>query len=590
MRLTGRVENRIAKDFPGRDARVVEELLAELVNHLTERGDREDKERIAAATLCAAAAAWTASSTRSSWPRRTGGTCWWARDWRTRAGGNAWRRTSGRECEGAGAPVGARNSQGSPKDASGRAWSLVRMHGHEHGHRPRTPEAERTRRWFMNKALLAGGVAAVATMTGCSAGSSDTASSSSSSAAASNGAPSGAPSGGPGGGAGGMGPGASEVKYADFVGVTTDGEVAGDLYSIHSTDVSTDKLVKAAQAFLDGLTTKERKASVFDVDDDEWLKWSNVDGYERQGARMGDLTEKQRALGYALLGAALSADGLTQTRNIMKLNAFLGDYNGGGKDTLTEGAYFFTFMGTPSTSKPWGFQYEGHHVAVNYFVLGDQVVMTPTFMGSEPTSATYDGEKITLFKKETEAGLALLRSLTAAQRKKVVSSEAKSGDNMKAGAGQDNLKLAYQGLAAADWSDTQRDNLLDLVRVYVGNLADGHAEVKMREVEDHLDDTYFHWIGETEDSSAFYYRVHSPVVLIEYDAQSPSPTATRTAAAAPAAPPPSSTSTPSSARPTPATTAWTSSSCTWRVTTEQLTGLRGPLTRKGFDSTVRPKF
>jgi hypothetical protein len=330
------------------------------------------------------------------------------------------------------------------------------------------------------------------------------------------------PSGGPGaGGGGGMGPGASAVKYADFVGVTTDGKVAGDLYSIHSTDVSTDKVVQKAQAFLDGLTTKERKASVFDIEDDEWLAWSNVDGYERQGARMGDLTDKQRDLGYALLGAALSADGLTQSRNIMKLNAFLGDYSGGGRDTLTEGAYFFTFMGTPSTTKPWGFQYEGHHLAINYFVLGDQVVMTPTFMGSEPTSATYNGEKITLFKKETKAGLTVLRSLTDAQRKKVISSESKAGDNLKAGAGQDNLQLAHQGLAAADWTDTQRDKLLDLVRTYVGNMADGHAEVKMKEVEDHLDATYFYWIGETDDDSAFYYRVHSPVVLIEYDAQSP---------------------------------------------------------------------
>ncbi|MFE9623775.1 hypothetical protein [Streptomyces sp. NPDC006527] len=41
---------------------------------------------------------------------------------------------------------------------------------------------------------------------------------------------------------------------------------------------------------------------------DEWLAWSNVDGYEREGVRMGDLSEKQRDLGYALLGAALSAD------------------------------------------------------------------------------------------------------------------------------------------------------------------------------------------------------------------------------------------------------------------------------------------
>ncbi|MFF4252144.1 DUF3500 domain-containing protein [Streptomyces sp. NPDC001663] len=392
-----------------------------------------------------------------------------------------------------------------------------------HGHRPRTPEAERSRRWFMNKALLAGGVAAAATMTGCSSKSSNSsdAAGGSSSYGGPGGMPSGGPSGGPGGGAGGMGPGAGEVKYADFKGVTTDGKLVDDLYSIHSTDVSTDGIVKAAQAFLDGLSAKERKSATFDVDDDEWLAWSNVDGYQRKGVRMGDITEKQRDLGYALLGAALSADGLAQTRNIMKLNAFLGDYSGGGRATLTEGAYFFTFMGTPSTTKPWGFQYEGHHVAINYFVLGDQVVMTPTFMGSEPTSATYKGERITLFRKETKAGLTLLRSLTSAQQKKVISSESKAGDNFKAGAGQDNARIAYQGLAATGWTETQRTHLLDLVRVYVGNMDDGHAEVKMTEVEEHLDETYFYWIGETKDSSAFYYRVHSPVVLIEYDAQSP---------------------------------------------------------------------
>ncbi|MGW1611467.1 DUF3500 domain-containing protein [Streptomyces sp. NPDC002285] len=218
------------------------------------------------------------------------------------------------------------------------------------------------------------------------------------------------------------------------------------LFSVHSTGVSTDALVKAAQAFLDGLSTKERRSCTFDVDADEWTAWSNVDGYERKGVRVGDLTTEQRDLGYALLGAALSAEGLKQARGIMKLNGLLGESRGGGQETLTEGHYFFTFMSTPSTTKPWGFQFEGHHVAINYFVLGDQVVMTPTFMGSESTSATYQGEKITLFRPETKAGLAMVRSLNTAQRAKA---------------------------------------------------------------------------GETKDDSAFYYRVHSPVVLIEYDAQAP---------------------------------------------------------------------
>ncbi|MFF9803272.1 hypothetical protein ACF1G3_38550, partial [Streptomyces rochei] len=51
MELTPRLKRRISRDYPGDDGQAVEEILLELVNYLTERGDREDKERIAAAAL-----------------------------------------------------------------------------------------------------------------------------------------------------------------------------------------------------------------------------------------------------------------------------------------------------------------------------------------------------------------------------------------------------------------------------------------------------------------------------------------------------------------------------------------------------------
>jgi hypothetical protein len=42
----------------------------------------------------------------------------------------------------------------------------------------------------------------------------------------------------------------------------------------------------------------------------------------------------------------------------------------------------------------------------------------------------------------------------------------------------------------------------------------------MNEVKTYLDETYFGWIGEYEANDAvFYYRVHSPVILIEFDHQ-----------------------------------------------------------------------
>jgi hypothetical protein len=50
---------------------------------------------------------------------------------------------------------------------------------------------------------------------------------------------------------------------------------------------------------------------------------------------------------------------------------------------------------------------------------------------------------------------------------------------------------------------------------------DGHARVKMDEVKRHLDNTWFAWIGGSDSASVFYYRIHSPVVLIEFDHQRP---------------------------------------------------------------------
>ena len=49
-----------------------------------------------------------------------------------------------------------------------------------------------------------------------------------------------------------------------------------------------------------------------------------------------------------------------------------------------------TVMGTPSATEPWGWQFDGHHAVINYFVLGDQVVMSPHFAGSEPVIATLE--------------------------------------------------------------------------------------------------------------------------------------------------------------------------------------------------------
>lgn len=58
-----------------------------------------------------------------------------------------------------------------------------------------------------------------------------------------------------------------------------------------------------------------------------------------------------------------------------------------------------------------------------------------------------------------------------------------------------------------------------LIDQYIKNLREGHQQVKMEEVINHMYDTWFSWVGETIEDAVFYYCIHSPVVLIEFDHQ-----------------------------------------------------------------------
>ena len=86
---------------------------------------------------------------------------------------------------------------------------------------------------------------------------------------------------------------------------------------------------------------------------------------------------------------------------------------------------------------------------------------------------------------------------------------------------KDNVVLDYAGIRAGELTSKQKQQLLDLIGEHVGNIRDSHAQVKMDEVRRHLDETRFAWIGGTEPNSVFYYRIHSPVILIEFDHQTP---------------------------------------------------------------------
>src|SRR4029077_16480799 len=86
-------------------------------------------------------------------------------------------------------------------------------------------------------------------------------------------------------------------------------------------------------------------------------------------------------------------------------------------EEYSEWFYWISIFGTPSPDEPWGFQLDGHHLNLNVFVLGDQLVRTPPLMGWEPVLARfgkYNGTRA--FATEEEAGHALMDAVSDGER------------------------------------------------------------------------------------------------------------------------------------------------------------------------------
>jgi hypothetical protein len=312
-----------------------------------------------------------------------------------------------------------------------------------------------------------------------------------------------------------------EGLAAPFRGITTNYDVMPGLFQITPSGVSTEPVRNAAEKFIASLNNVQLARCLFPVEDIQWRKWMNQHFYVRQGISFQEMTETQRELAFGLMRASLSTRGFELTRNVMRLNETLAEL-AADHDFLGEWLYFITIMGRPSATEPWGWQLSGHHAIINFFLLGDQVVITPLFLGSEPVKAPSGKYKgVTVLQQEQNDGLEMVRALTGPQQQKAILNFSKTGNNNLTEAFKDNVVLEYAGIRAKDLEGPARKRLRDLAQLYVSSMDDGHARVKMSEVEKYIDDTWFAWIGGTRDNSVFYYRIQSPVILIEFDHQRP---------------------------------------------------------------------
>ncbi|KAK1062386.1 hypothetical protein LTR74_010359 [Friedmanniomyces endolithicus] len=300
-----------------------------------------------------------------------------------------------------------------------------------------------------------------------------------------------------------------------YKGLTTDGKVVPDLWHYDdSANGPTAAMVDAAEALIKAATAEESKAFRFPIDAREWRAWSNPE------------------VGTVSMSSILSPEGYQKVLTAMLMNAFLGSLTH-LTNVMNANSYHFCLFGSPSPLAPWGFNLFGHHLCLNIFTLKTEIIAGPFFIGAEPNLIDAGPNAgLQVLNKEETLGLAFMKSLSPPQRAQATLQgdiNDITGATMPAnrwnpadlrglgGAHQDNRIVPFEGLPAKAMTAPQRTALLHLISVFNELLPAGPRALFMRRVERYLDETHFAWIGPVNDTSPFYFRVHSPVVMEEFD-------------------------------------------------------------------------
>ncbi len=323
-------------------------------------------------------------------------------------------------------------------------------------------------------------------------------------------------------------------RTEEFVGITCDGEVRAGCFPLSPVapgeEAPVHAMVSAARALLERASGEERARLRHPLEARERRAWMNPELYVlRHGLRLDEVSAHVRDAVLDVVRASLSERGYAKSRALMRVNHFLGQLVNAPR-VMNEFSYNFNLFGDPSHDGAWGWNLYGHHLCLNALVVDGHLAISPVFMGAEPNeidTGPWAGTRV--FDDEERDGLALMRSLPMALQSRAQLYRRKRdpampagriavGDELNlAGAFRDNRVIPYEGVPAAQLDRARRDALVALVESYVSYLPDGPRRARMREVEAHLADTHFCWIGGTGDDDPFYYRIQSPVILVEFD-------------------------------------------------------------------------
>jgi len=300
------------------------------------------------------------------------------------------------------------------------------------------------------------------------------------------------------------------------------------------------RMAGAASAFLAALAAEQRELACRDFGD-ERRDWSFLPERNRAGLPIGALRDRQRRLAHELIMAGTSLPGYAKVVSVMAMEHVLRALAPAAADLFDPERYCLRVFGTPG-DQGWGWQFAGHHVSLNFTVVGGRYVSpTPCLLGAEPASY---GTLAPLADDEA-LGYQLVNSLDAAQRRAAIIHHrpppdfatrivprigeverpdpvfGPEPDYVLAEDERDILsyvRSSPKGVPGSALGERQLDLLSELVGAFARRVPDEAAGAQMHDVERAgLDRLAFAWAGGTEPGHRHYFRVQGPGLLIEHD-------------------------------------------------------------------------
>jgi hypothetical protein len=266
-------------------------------------------------------------------------------------------------------------------------------------------------------------------------------------------------------------------------------------------------MAQAATQFLTSLPADARAKATYAFDDAERVRWhwTTPGGFPRNGLPLREMNPEQRALALALLRASVSAAGYQKALDIISLQRELGN---------DPELYYVTVFGSPGSTDPWGWRFEGHHLSRHLTIVGEQVAATPFFNGAWP-NVTDAG--LRAMAREEDAARELVNSLDDGTRATAIF-QARTLTNHVTQNQPYVSPLDPVGIPVGEITSDQRKLVLEIIQTYLGVLPESIATPSFERISSAgIENIRFGWAGNLEPRRPHYYRLQGPTFLLEFD-------------------------------------------------------------------------